>query len=111
SLAAGIGAMAVENAPESAEVLLAVAERARDVSPEVADAIKERATSPSRGKAAILSGYVKDLPEQLAEALGLPQVRSIRAVVGVLRGLTGIDHVAIVWDEFGRHLEGLVRDA
>jgi hypothetical protein len=111
SLAAGIGALAVENSPDSASVLMTVAERARDVRPDVAEALEERLASDARGKVAVLSGYVRDLPGQLAEALGLSPARSIRAVIGALRGLSGIDHVAIVWDEFGRHLEGLIKDA
>ncbi len=111
SLAAGIGALAVENAPASAPVLATVAEKMRDVSPEVADALGERLASGTRGKVAVMSGYVRDLPGQLAEALGVAPVRSVRAAMAALRGMDAVDHVAIVWDEFGRHLEGLVKDA
>ncbi|NSY68401.1 hypothetical protein G6L35_05950 [Agrobacterium tumefaciens] len=111
SLASGIGALAVENNPASADVLRELAGKTARVDPKVAETIEKRIASRARGKAIILSGYVKDLPLQICTALNIEPLKSIRGVVAAIRKLEGIDHIAIVWDEFGRHLEGLVRDA
>ena len=111
SLAAGIGALAVENDPASARVLSQIAGRMDKVEPTIGAAVAERVASGARGRVVALSGYVRDLPEQIAAALGIPAAKNVKAVVNAIRQSGGIDHVAIVWDEFGRHLEGLVMDA
>jgi hypothetical protein len=111
SLAAGIGALAVENDGSSASVLGEIARRLDPVVPAIAAALSERVASGARGRVVALSGYVKDLPEQIASALGLKPLRTVKAVVNAIRENGDFDHVAIVWDEFGRHLEGLVMDA
>lgn len=111
SLAAGIGSLAVANEPAAAKVLIDIARRMEQVDAVIGSGIAERAASSVRGKVVALSGYVRDLPEQMSAALGLSGCRTVKAVVTAIRERSDIDHVAIVWDEFGRHLEGLVMDA
>ncbi|WSH78015.1 hypothetical protein U8Q02_39075 (plasmid) [Rhizobium leguminosarum] len=111
SLSAGIGVLATVNDPAAAPVLSDLASRIGAVDAQVAEALRERVAMKTRGRAVVLSGYVSDLPAQIAEALDLGEVKSVRAAVAAIRKLKDVDHVAIVWDEFGRHLEGLVRDA
>lgn len=111
SLSAGIGVLAALNDPGASTVLSDLASRIEAVDAQVAAGITERIASGARGRAVVLSGYVPDLSGQIAESLGLGEVKSIRAAVAAIRKMKDADHVAIVWDEFGRHLEGLVRDA
>lgn len=111
SLAAGIGALAVANDSGAEKVLREISQRMEQVDPQIAAAIAERASSGTRGRVVSLSGYVRDLPEQMAAALGLEECRTVKAAVAAIRQSSDFDHVAVVWDEFGRHLEGLVMDA
>lgn len=111
SLAAGIGALAVSNNPAAGKVLTEISRRMEQVDSAIGTAIAERVASGARGRVIALSGYVRDLPEQMSAALGLERCRTVKAVVAAIRDRPDIDHVAIVWDEFGRHLEGLVMDA
>lgn len=110
SLAAGIGVVAAVNDPASAKFLKEAAARIGKVDPGLGEMIAERASSGHRGKAVVLSGYVRDLPAAIAAALGLGPVASIRKAVKEIRRIEDADRIAIVWDEFGRHLEGLVLD-
>lgn len=111
SLAAGIGALAVENDPRAAKTLAEISHRLEQVDPGISSAISDRVSSGTRGKVVLLSGYVSDLPEQMSSALGLGNCKTVKAVVAAIRQSNDYDHVAIVWDEFGRHLEGLIMDA
>lgn len=111
SLSAGVGTLATINEPAAAPVLSKLADRIEAVDTAVAEAIRARVASGARGRAVVLSGYVADLPGQISEALGLGEVKTIRAAVAAIRKIEDADHLSIVWDEFGRHLEGLVRDA
>lgn len=113
SLAAGIGALAVANDPKAAKVLSDLGSRISKIDPELARQIDERVAMRRRGKVVVLSGYVGDLAEQIGEALGLDERKSVRSVITSIRQgkIADADHISIVWDEFGRHLEGLVRDA
>lgn len=110
SLAAGIGAMAVDNAPETRAPLTDIALRIGHVDPELASAYKDRVQSQSRGRVIILSGYVRDVSATLCAALGLGQLSDIEDVIAAIRKARRDDHIAIIWDEFGRHLEGLVTE-
>src|SRR5690606_33028263 len=98
------------NDPASHRFLLDVAARIGKVDPGLGEMIAERASSGRRGKAVVLSGYVRDLPAAISSALGLGQVDSVRKAVKAIRRIEDADRIAIVWDEFGRHLEGLVMD-
>lgn len=110
SLAAGIGVVAAENDPANRAFLLAAASRIGKVDAELGEQIEARAMSARGGKSVVLSGYVRDLAATVSAALGLGPLATIRKVVKAIRAMDDADSVAIVWDEFGRHLEGLVMD-
>ena len=110
SISAGIGALAVVNEPASKEVLLSTAGLAEAVDAQAAAAIRKRAESGAKGRAVVLSGYVRDPAAEISVALGLPTTSSMRRTVNAIRNIGDADRVAIVWDEFGRHLEGLLNE-
>lgn len=123
----------VENRPESSTALQAIEKKLRCVSPETARfAAHRRGHSDRRGIVLALHGACPSLPRAIKEAalesmgrlkLGR-QARSIQAMpadeigqaVDFLAELkskcaaAGGDRIAIVWDEFGRHVESLVAD-
>ncbi|SER82478.1 hypothetical protein [Sphingobium sp. YR768] len=110
SLAAGVGALAVRNSADDRRALMAVLERTDQVDPAVSGALRSRASAPLQGHVVILSGMIDDPIAAIAEALGM--TRPPKSVEGFGKAMRdgGWDHVAIIWDEFGRHLEGLVAD-
>lgn len=108
SLAAGVGCMLVRNADRDA--CASIAERLKATDPALGAAAAERAESGAEGRVVILSGHVRDVPGALCDALGLPRKRTIEPVLQALSRMTDADRVAIVWDEFGRHLEGIVNE-
>lgn len=110
SLAAGIGALVVENDKRNRDLLLNLADKIGVVDTDVAVACEERVACARRGKVVILSGYVRDLPASISAALGFGAADDIEEVIGKIRKVKTVDHVAIIWDEFGRHIEGLVAE-
>jgi hypothetical protein len=110
SLAAGVAALATTNAKRSSKTLLALASRIQSVDRALGTVIAERVRSNRRGRVVALSGYIRDLPGRIGADLGLSSTDELRHVLSAAKGLRGIDHIAIIWDEFGRHLEGLVAD-
>ena len=108
SLAAGVGALSVVN--KDKDLLRSFAERLKSVDPDLSLALARRLEQRVRGRVVVLNGQVRDLPGALADAFDLPRKRGIDAVLGALDGLAEADHVAVVWDEFGRHLEGIVNE-
>ncbi|NJL07065.1 MAG: hypothetical protein HC900_01485 [Methylacidiphilales bacterium] len=108
SLAAGVGCLLVSNRDKA--VLADFVSRIGPVDPDFAIAAKRRMTRRDRGRVIVLSGHVRDLPAALCEAVGARKVRDIEAALDALESVEGVDRLAIVWDEFGRHLEGLVNE-
>ncbi|BBF94350.1 hypothetical protein [Blastochloris tepida] len=108
SLAAGVGCLLVSNRDKA--ILADVVNRIGPVDPDLAIAAKRRMTRRDRGRVIVLSGHVRDLPAALCEAVGARKVRDIGAALDALESIEGVDRLAIVWDEFGRHLEGLVNE-
>jgi hypothetical protein len=108
SLAAGVGALLVTN--EAAPVLRPVIERLGSVDPDLALLAERRSRSRAKGRVIVLSGHVRDLPGALCEAIGARKAKSINGALDALEALTNADLVAIIWDEFGRHLEGIVNE-
>lgn len=107
SLAAGVGSLFVLNKDEE---LRALAGRLREVDAKVADEARRRMSEEGKGRVIVLSGHVRDVPGTLSDSLGLPRRRGIEPVLDALDNLGDADRVAIVWDEFGRHLEGIVNE-
>jgi hypothetical protein len=129
SLAATVSGLAVEAVPGSRDTLRAIAHRFSDGLGATRDFFRERASAQgTQGLVIALEGYVPDVVEGLTQGaatafgrLGKPaRTRSIKGAETIAKALGGIvshaqgqglDRVAIVWDEFGRHLEGLISDA
>ena len=108
SLAAGVGSLLVLNNNKSALSDLVV--RLAAVDEQVGALAASRLGERGQGRVIVLSGHIRDLPGALCEALDIPRKRGIEAVLDALDNLTQVDRVAIVWDEFGRHLEGIVNE-
>ena len=124
----------IENRPAANPELWSVAKRLKDVSPELAGFAKKRLSqkSDSRGIVVALHGHCADLPGQIKRAIvqsigRIKRGRQLQAitkldVVTIEDAITllvalkekcskaGIDRVAIVWDEFGRHLETIIAE-
>jgi len=110
SLAAGIGALAVSNDAADRRLMRDLADRMAIVDVDFATEYAEHVALALPGRVAVLSGYVRDLPSALSAALGLGPADGIDDVLRAASRIKGADRIAIVWDEFGRHLEGLVKD-
>ena len=110
SLAAGIGALCIANDSGTYKTLNPVLRRLRMVDPSLNGMVQERRRSGRRGQVAVLTGYVRDVAAGLAKATGLQDPP--QGLAGVLKRLERrrCDHLAVIWDEFGRHLEGLAAE-
>jgi hypothetical protein len=110
SLAAGVGALLVFNSDDDRRALAPVLDRVDQVEAALGSALRSRSAGSLQGHVVVLSGMVEDPIAAIAEALGMKQPpKSVEGFGKKMRD-AGWDHVAIVWDEFGRHLEGLVAD-
>ena len=117
SLSAGTGLMAVENAPEQKPLLKKIASGLKEIDPKLSTSLSSRVRERKRGLVIALEGHQADFQAELCEQ-AKEQLRYFRAKSGdFLHILTnigkkaeeqGYDRIAIVWDEFGRHLETLV---
>ena len=110
SLAAGIGALIVSNQPSTYEALNPVMQRLRSIDPSLHAMIQTRRMSLGYGRVAVLTGYIPNLASALAKAAGLDVTPSNLEEVLKQLSYCGADQIAVVWDEFGRHLESLVAE-
>ena len=110
SLAAGVGALLVVNSEDARQTLAPVLDRVDHVDIAVAETLRKRASGSFQGRVVVLSGMIDDPIATIADSLGMSQPP--KSVDGFGRAMrdSGWDHIAIIWDEFGRHLEGLVAD-
>jgi hypothetical protein len=108
SLAAGVGCVLVSN--RDTAVLGELVARMGSVDPDLAISAERRMRQRDKGRVVVLSGHVRDLPTALCEAVGASKGRSMDAALDALEAVEGTDRLAIVWDEFGRHLEGIVNE-
>lgn len=110
SLAAGVAALAVRGASKDRSVVESLLPRLSVVAPDLAAKLRQRLDGDQQGKVVVLSGHEPNPLAAIAVQLGLG--RTPPTVEDLGRALTkvGGDHVAIIWDEFGRHLEGLVAE-
>jgi hypothetical protein len=81
------------------------------VAPELAGRLRERLASGRQGGVVILNGHEPNPLAAIAHQLGLQKAPA--TLDGLTRALGRVspDHVAVIWDEFGRHLEGLVAES
>lgn len=112
SMSAGVAALAVRGDPDDHAVVLPMLDRMRRFDPELAGALRRRLAAGSRGRIVILSGHVEQPLAAIAEQAGLPDtfgsLDSLAKALAKSCQASKHDHVAIVWDEFGRHLEALI---
>jgi hypothetical protein len=120
SIAAGAGALMLENNPDSRGVIETLAKRLEGVDPAIGEFARNRTAEGRRGAALVLEGAQKAplgaLVETAESKLGILTVDKKRRgePIAVLNATAtaahnkGFDRIAIIWDEFGRHLEGLV---
>lgn len=121
SLAAGFACLAVSGSPDAASVLSNVIRRLDGVDAELAGRMRNRMSAGGRGLAISLEGAQADFGDAMiaaaSDALGddirrpgrLGIVVVLDAVAAAARA-KGVDRIAIVWDEFGRHLEALAAE-
>lgn len=110
SIAAMVASLLVEATPEKIEALEPAYRRLLKFAPEIAGWMEGRLERGRHGAVITLSGYVPDLPTAIGEAIGLDEVHTMAEALRSLEkhlGHTKSDRLAIVWDEFGRHLETL----
>jgi len=114
SLASGVGGLLVENARRHRVALQPILDRLERVDQDLAKRAGKRVRSNRHGLVLVLHGYVPDMARTLAEQAQIKgEVGDVRKLLTSLRTRArrkGIDRIAIIWDEFGRHLEGLVAD-
>lgn len=110
SLAAGVGALAVRNSWDAKAVLTEIGRSARLVDHDAWAPVALRLSTGEQGLVILLTGLVEAPLAAIAEALGM--AHPPKSVEGFAKAMRegGWDHVAIIWDEFGRHLEGLVAE-
>ena len=136
SLAAAFFIQVVENLEQSRDVLGRITERFTDVDSTLTNELRSRvhpdqgALFVQHGATVALSGFQSDLPAAIRESLvaslertgnrkaaalaGCHRADSMNDVIKLLGAIRDgfcpdpIDRIAIVWDEFGRHLEELV---
>lgn len=108
SLTAGFAALSVRNQPSDADAIRPLIPAVQEIDRGIGDQILDRLNSERRGLVVALTGYVPDPIAAIAAAIGMS--KAPQTVEGFGKALRdgGWDHVAIVWDEFGRHLEGIV---
>lgn len=129
SLTATFSGLAIEGLPHSHPALRAVGERFSPPLAKTKEFIEQRlGPAGGRGLVIALEGYAPDLVAALARGaidafrrIGQqPRSKALKGaatVSAVLNAVArhaqqqGLDRIAIIWDEFGRHLEGLIGDA
>ena len=132
SLTAGYMGEVLENRPAATEVLTGIEKRLTSVDRKLAEGSKQRRAEGTRGLFVPLYGHVPSAPAALQEGIvagmkraGLERqsrpINSLKAETA--RDLIELvsacskkldknefDHLVIVWDEFGRHLQGLISE-
>lgn len=110
SLAAGIGALHVRNAKADKFAIASILPRLNQVDRALGRHFSERLSRRVRGHVIALTGHTANPLAEIASGLGMDRVPKTIEGLSAAIGAGGWDHVAIIWDEFGRHLEGLVSD-
>ena len=110
SLAASLGSIIVRNITSDKDFLSVMSNRIAAVDEEITRDIKQRIKSKKQGRIVLLSGHVPDIEATICKALGIQKQKTLQAIFAKVDKLKDVDHVAIVWDEFGRHLTSLVME-
>lgn len=110
SLAAMVASLLVEGDPDKMDILQPVRRRLMEFDPDLSAWVEARADRGQRGRVIALSGHVPDLPSLITSAIGADPAATMAGALRALeRHLSQMkaDRLAIVWDEFSRHLETL----
>lgn len=111
SLAAGVGALIVRNDVRAREALNPILPKLRNVAPALHAKARARLKLRAKGLVVDLSGYVPDLVEAVVSCVGAPRrIKELDRLLTWMGEELRADHLAFVWDEFGRHLEGLAAE-
>ncbi|HCO13442.1 MAG TPA: hypothetical protein DIT46_04630, partial [Gemmatimonadetes bacterium] len=132
SLAAGYVGELVENRPAASDVLSDIGDRITSIDPKLAEASRRRQVEGTKGLFVPLYGHVPSAPRALKEGIltGMKRIelgreaRPIKAseaetahdLVKLISECSKkldskkCDRLVIVWDEFGRHLQGLISE-
>jgi hypothetical protein len=111
SLAAGVGALIAINDARSRHAVGPILRKAKHVDPDAHERLSRRFASRRPGRVVVLSGHVPDIGREIGTRLGAPDgLTTLERVLNWAANLADLRHVAIVWDEFGRHLESLVAE-
>lgn len=116
SLCAGIGALFSTDPSSSANGLAPVLDRMHGVDLDLRHRILEHERTASKGRSVVLTGHTPDVATALAYASQLKSDNGdLAAIWGQLTGRSGGGagsnrRLVIIWDEFGRHLEGLAAE-
>ena len=122
SIAAGAGALMLENNLDARGVIETLAARLDGVDPATAKFARNRVTEDRRGAALVLDGGQDDplaaligVAESKLGTLTLAKKRrgepiAVLDAIAKAARKEGHDRIAIIWDEFGRYLEGLATD-
>lgn len=108
SLAAGVGALAVRNELADQDVVSGLLPALHELDADLHAAMDGRLKGKRNGLVIALSGHVPDPLAAIAKGLGMASPPQTVDGFGKALRAGGWDHVAIIWDEFGRHLEGIV---
>lgn len=120
----------IENKPQVNSVLQPVMDRLKPIDKTCYRAIKLRNKKELKGLSIPLNGYIEDLPQaiykgikdsliridelQILQMVSKKSVKTLDDLIDLLSlirntyGGNVVDHLDIIWDEFGRHLEELV---
>jgi hypothetical protein len=111
SLAAGIGALIVRNDSRARDAVNPVLPKLRTIAPALHAKVRTRLGSRSRGAVINLAGYVPNLVGAIVNSVDAPrQITELDRALEWLSRKPRADHIAIIWDEFGRHLDGLATE-
>ena len=132
SITAGYVGELVENHPRAEEMLASIEDRVASIEPVLSERVRRRRTAGTKGLFVPLYGHVLSSPSALKEGLLTAmrrvrlgrQARSIeRLESATARDLTKLiaecseklsqsnfDRLVIIWDEFGRHLQGMIAE-
>lgn len=110
SISAMIGAIIVESNQEKIDLLQDAGIRLRDYDIEISNLVEKRLSQSIKGSVITLTGFVSDLPATLTKSLSLKSTGDMRETLKSIEDFLKFndhDRIAIIWDEFGRHLETL----
>lgn len=121
----------IENRENSKKEIKKLHERVFDIAPQIGSFLKTRVHENTKGIVLALQGYEENLPDAIKRSLTDSLLRhgfdsneligdlNFKKIDEAIANLTilknritqfTIDRISIIWDEFGRHIEGLIED-